>query len=44
MIGGQPHHKIKFKILLLILEDFLYSAQHDNTFVMVPNGRSSVTS
>ena len=34
----------KFKILLLFLEDFPYSAQHNYTFVMVPNGRSSVTS
>ena len=34
----------KFKILLLILEDFTSSAKHNYTYVMVPNGRSSVTS
>ena len=38
------HSFCKFKILLLILEDFPNSAQHNYTFVMVPNGRSSVTS
>ena len=37
------HSFCKFKILLLILEDFPNSAQHNYTFVMVPNGRSSVT-
>ena len=38
------HSFCKFKILLLILEDFPNSAQHNYTFFMVPNGRSSVTS
>ena len=38
------HSFCKFKILLSILEDFPNSAQHKYTFVMVPNGRSLVTS
>ena len=38
------HSFCKFNILLLILEDFPNSVEHNYTYVMVPNSMSSVTS